>query len=302
MEISMPHIVVCICTFKRPALLNELLKKLQFQETQDLFRYSIVIVDNDTGQSANVVVSAFKEQSFLPVFYHYEPEQNIALARNKAIQNAHGDYLVFIDDDEFPERNWILNLYRTQLQYGADGVLGPVIPYFKSDPPQWVIKSKLFERPTHPTGSVLCWENTRTGNVLFRKHLFDVRGNQFDSRFGRGGEDRDFFRRIIEKGHRFVWCAGAPVYEVINPERYKRTFLLKRALLRGKVSLNHPSVGSKEIYKSLAAVLIYSSILPVALFLGQHVFMKYLIRDFDHLGRLLAFCGIDLVKENYVMG
>jgi succinoglycan biosynthesis protein ExoM len=302
MELCKPHIVVCICTFKRPALLNDLLQKLQYQETQDLFGYSIVIVDNDTGQSANVVVAAFKERSFLPVSYHYEPEQNIAIARNKAIQNAHGDYLAFIDDDEFPEHNWILNLYKTQLQYGLDGVLGPVLPYFKSDPPRWVIKSKLFERPTHSTGLILDWENTRTGNVLLRKQLFDSQGTKFDPRFGRGGEDRDFFRRVIEKGHRFVWCADAPVYEVINPERYKRTFQLRRALLRGKVSLNHPSVRSMEIYKSLAAVPIYTCILPIALLFGQHVFMKYLIRDFDHLGRLLAYCGIDLVKENYVMG
>lgn len=41
------HISVCICTFKRPSLLLRLLKELAGQETQGLFTYSIVVVDND---------------------------------------------------------------------------------------------------------------------------------------------------------------------------------------------------------------------------------------------------------------
>ena len=37
------------------------------------------------------------------VKYCVEPRQNIALARNKALQNAEGDLIAFIDDDEFPD-------------------------------------------------------------------------------------------------------------------------------------------------------------------------------------------------------
>ena len=36
-------------------------------------------------------------------------KQNIALARNKAIENAKGDFIAFIDDDEFPLDQWLLN-------------------------------------------------------------------------------------------------------------------------------------------------------------------------------------------------
>jgi hypothetical protein len=28
--------------------------------------------------------------------------------------------------------------------------------------------------------------------------------------------------------------------------------------------------------------------------------MKYLVKDCDHLGKVLAFAGVDLVKEKYV--
>ena len=101
---------------------------------------------------------------------------------------------------------------------------------------------------------------------------------------------------MIRKGHVFVWCAEAPVYESIPPERFKRSFMLKRALVRGKI----PHFRPLDYAKSLVAVPLYTLALPILPFLGHHVFMKVLIKDFDHIGRLLALAGIDIVKEKYV--
>src|SRR5580704_8315703 len=97
-----PHISVCICTYKRPQLLLRTLERLQGQETGGRFSYSIVVVDNDSSQSAQPAVASFASRPSIPVQYCTEPRQNIALARNKALENAAGDYVAFIDDDEFP--------------------------------------------------------------------------------------------------------------------------------------------------------------------------------------------------------
>jgi len=107
------HICVCICTYKRPNLLKRLLKALDLQRTDGLFSYSIVVVDNDECKSAQPVVVSFQQETKLEVKYFVEPEQNIALARNKAVENARGDFIAFIDDDEFPDAAWLLELYKT---------------------------------------------------------------------------------------------------------------------------------------------------------------------------------------------
>ena len=293
------HINVCICTYKRPPFLKRLLEELGNQDTGGLFTYSIVVVDNDHLQSAKLVVDDFAIMSSIPIKYCVEPRQNIALARNKAIESASGDFVAFIDDDEFPTNRWLLTLFKTCSEYKVDGALGPVKPHFDEEPPKWVVKGKFYDRATYPTGFVIDWSKGRTGNVLLKRSIFGEETHPFRPDF-LSGEDQDFFRRMIEKGHVFVWCNEAVAHEIVPPIRWKRTFMLRRALLRGAVSLLDPTFGARDIAKSLIAVPVYTAALPFALLFGHHRFMILLVKNFDHIGRLFALLGIKLVREPYV--
>ena len=294
------HICVCICTFRRPAELERLLTKLECQATVDQFTYSIVVADNDRDRSGEAAVAAFRARSAIPVDYHCEPEQSFALVRNKALQNARGTFVAFIDDDEFPPEDWLLTLLKACRAYGADGVLGPVKPVFDEEPPPWVRKGRFYERHVHETGHVLDWRHCFTCNVLLKKAILNGSDGLFRPEFGSGGEDLDFFRRLIEQGYVFVWINEATVYEVIPPARWSRRVMLRRALLRGLGSLAEPMGRARKIVTSLIAVPIYTLALPICFILGQHVFMKYLIKDFDHGGRLLAACRIRGIREKYL--
>lgn len=294
-----PHITVCICTFKRPALLKRLLEGLKEQETSGLFTFSVLVVDNDQAESARDVVKGFSALSLMPTSYYVERRQNIALARNTAVQSATGNFLAFIDDDEFPIKRWLLTLYEACQKYGADGVLGSVKPHFDQAPPSWVIKGKFYERPTYPTGLVIDWRKGRTGNVLLRRHVFLGYEQPFRPEF-RNGEDQEFFHRAIGRGHVFVWCDEAVAYEAVPPLRWNRKFLLRRALLRGAIEPQTPGFGVRDVVKSLVAIVVYGASLPIALIVGQDKFMRLLVRLCDHMGKLLAVIGINPVQEQYV--
>src|SRR5882672_11352042 len=103
-------------------LLKKLLSGLQNQRTDSLFSYSVVVADNDPAKSAQELVEEFTKISPVQITYCIEIEQNIALARNKALANAQGDFIAFIDDDECPEVEWLWNLLKTCFDYGVDGV------------------------------------------------------------------------------------------------------------------------------------------------------------------------------------
>lgn len=104
-------------------------------------------------------------------------------------------------------------------------------------------------------------------------------------------------------GRRFVAVAEAPVYEVVPPERWTKTYWLKRALVNGFNSHTY----SKEHLRGLAwglqaakymtAVVAYAVALPVAACLGTHVWMKCLEKGCHHFGRFCAMFGIQLARR-----
>jgi succinoglycan biosynthesis protein ExoM len=296
-----PLVSICVCTFQRPTRLQCLLQSLAQQATKGLFNFSIVVVDNDARQSARSVVESWAERSIVPIAYGVEPQQSIALARNASVALATGEFVAFIDDDEEPSSDWLRRLYEVLIEYGADGVLGPVIPRFEEGAPDWAVKGGVFRRPAFETGQIIHWKAAGIGNALVKRKLLLELTGPFRSQFGVGGEDQDLFCRAMSRGRVFVWCADAVCHEAVPPERTRVAFQLRRALLRGRVAMGGP--GGRDwrgILKSAIAVPLYALALPVCLMMGSHVFVTGLVRSFDHLGKLLAICGIDLVGDKYI--
>lgn len=294
------HVCVCICTYKRPELLKRLLSSLEEQETAGLFDYSIVIVDNDRSESARQTVESYAQQLKTSIRYYVEPDQNIAVARNKAVENARGDFIAFIDDDEFPISDWLWNLYTACARFSADGVLGPVKPHFVENSPAWLKKSKLCERRLHPTGTVMLAGDTRTGNVLLKRDIFDNPDHRFEPEFGRtGGEDLWFFLKVIKKGRVFVWCNEAPVYETVSPERWKESFYLRRSIRLGGLAGNEVRTKARpdrSITRVIASFCGYSLTLLLAIFFGKHVFMRFLCKSLYNFSYLLGYCGHVIIR------
>jgi glycosyltransferase involved in cell wall biosynthesis len=277
---------------------------LQHQETENLFTYSAVVVDNDTNKTAQSLVEDLQKTSTIRIDYFNEPEQNIALARNKAVENAHGNYIAFIDDDEFPISNWLLNLYKSITIYKADGVLGPVRPHYPASCPTWLIKSKLCERPEHQTGTVLNWGDTRTGNVLFDSKIFRDQNNRFGPEYGRtGGEDIEFFKIMVESGRIFIWCNEAPAYETISKERWSKKFYEQRSLriggLVGEKIRQRAQISQRSysLIKSVVWIAAMTIITPFAKIVGDHLYLRAVTKIMYNKGLLLGFMGRAVIRN-----
>jgi len=279
-------------------MLSRCLEALQNQESYG-FTYSIVVVDNDVNESARDAVHKWENRSLVEISYLVEPEQNISIARNKAVANSSGDLIAFIDDDEFPEPTWLQNLFDAYQKFSVNGVLGPVIPFYEGSPPEWLVKSGLCVRSSFQTGTNLNNPKyMRSGNVLFCQQILEGIEAPFDPKYGRtGGEDTHFFELMLSAGRSFIWCNEACVFEEVPEERQKRSYFIMRAFIRGVNTADHePFIGVGTI-KSAVAVIVYTVSLPFMLVAGHHLFMKYLIKDCDHLAKLFAHCGIKLVSE-----
>jgi succinoglycan biosynthesis protein ExoM len=297
------HISVCICTFRRNATLARLLRNLTLQETGGQFSFSVVVVDNDTSGSAEAEVIRSRTEWGLEIAYGIEQERTIPAARNHALRLAKGGFIAIIDDDELPPPHWLRTLYEAVRTLDVDGALGPVFPFFEGIPPVWLVKSRLCELPSWRSGTLLQWNQTRTGNVLLKKEVFDRNGLHFDERFRTGGSDQAFFREAMNAGFRFVGIAEAPVYEIVPPARWSKRYWVRRALVNGynaQKYLERDGLGLKTmtaLFKSTGALVVYAVSAPLCACLGTHVLMNCVERGSYHLSRVAATFGIELWKR-----
>lgn len=297
------HISVCVCTYRRNQLLVRLIRNLAVQRTEGLFSYSLVVLDNDQQGGAREIVNRLAAELRMELAYSIEPERTIPAARNHALRLARGNYIGIIDDDEFPPPDWLLRMYDGIRTFSVDGALGPVHPFFDQTPPPWLVKSGLCELPFWRTGTILHWSQTRTGNVLLKKDVFDQHGLAFDRRFRTGGSDQEFFRQAMARGCRFVAVQEASVYEVVPPARWTRWYWIRRAMVNGFNAERYAATGMAWTcrvlltLKSIVAVFAYSLSSPICACLGQHRMVTCLEKGAYHVSRLAASFGVELWKR-----
>ena len=273
----MLKIDICVCTFRRPQMLAKLLESLiNLEQTRD-FTTSIIVVDNDCHQSARPIVENFQYNPKTSIQYYNEPRQNIALARNAAVNHAVGDFVAFIDDDEVASPNWVKELVNTLKEYRADGVLGPVIGYFVEEIPVWIRKGKFCNQRTElVSGTELRFNQTATNNCIISREALQSIPGPFDPVYGlSGGEDTDMFKRLIERGYHFFFSAEARVFEYIPPHRTSASFLLRRAFGGGLIYTNQVNVLSLSIIKkgqfflkAMALTVFYLMMVPFTATMG----------------------------------
>jgi succinoglycan biosynthesis protein ExoM len=299
------HISVCICTFKRPDLLARLLDSLATQVRDESFTFDIVVVDNDKEcSSQGVVRRVLAARTGLSLTYECEPDQNISLARNRAIRNATGNLVALIDDDEWPVPEWLSVLHRAWRQNTVHGILGPVLPVIPPDAPRWLKRGRFFQRDRHPTGTEISHKDARTGNLLVSRSVFVDDGFWFDPAFGRtGGEDGDFFTRHFKAGGRYLWCDEAVAYEAVPPERWKSSYQVKRWLVSGTVAGERMRSGSLPakgmITRNLLILSLCSILAPPSVILPKHLRIRVLQKLAYCGGLVSAYYGLSLLRYRY---
>lgn len=292
---------ICICTFRRPNLLRQLLRALESADLDGL-DCEIVIVDNDPAGSALPVIREWASRSPYPTVAVHVPTPSIALARNAAVHAARGKWVVFIDDDETPEPEWLWQLAATQHAERADIVIGPVLPRYPAGTPVWVRDCGVFEPHRYPTGTRLKSREAYSGNALIRRSLLLQLPGPFEPSFGvTGGEDTMLFWDLEQRGARIVWCAEARAHETVPPARLRLRWILLRSF-RGGQSFVRAEVerlrGVQRVSRTATLFLGALVRLPVALGLSAVMLpfsraraVRFLRAAFAQCGKITALVG-----------
>ena len=192
----------------------------------------VIVVDNDgTDPAVGAAVAALARDLGLAIHYEIEATPGISAARNAvfaAAQRLGVAWLAMLDDDEWPHRDWLVELMRTQSDTGAVVVGGPVRPQFAPAAQRlqryaryWSVEPQLL----HGKPFVFCTCN-------FLVDLRAIAGEPrplFDPDFAvSGGEDVVFFRKLFARGHAMAWSARALVFEEVPAQRSTLAWMRRR--------------------------------------------------------------------------
>ena len=240
---------VAICTHNRAADLNEALISLLHQSFDEC--YEVIVVDNRSTDHTKQVVLDFQDMIDIPIIYLYEERLGLSVARNRAIREAKGEYVLFLDDDAVASEDWIsgiVDLFEGDPRIGCVG--GKIVPAWEGTAPQWLLPENRtlytildyadeiveMRKPAIPFGA----------NVAFRKSLF-ASIEPFREDLGRVGsnllssEEAELIDRIRAQ-HSVYYTPHASVLHKIPRSRISRKWLLRRIYWQGVSS----AVSSKK--------------------------------------------------------
>ena len=294
---------ICIATFKRPKLLSSLLYSIIRQKSlPDQNHLRIIVIDNDAHGTARKVVESFSQKTVFKVVYEIEPVQNIALARNRALKHVEGEYVLFIDDDEYVSDYWLKKLVCCALNYEADVVFGPVVPQLPVSTAGWIRKGKFFERKRYVTGAKR--DRGATNNALIKAQIIKNQKIAFDQSFGlSGGEDSRLFYTFHKKGFKLIWCDEAEVYEHVSSDRITIKWICLRAFRGGQVFIRVFFSGMtlhRKIswcFTRFILMILFLLSLPILWILGRHLGVKALKKVCTYFGQLSAILKIKKYEE-----
>ncbi|MCR4745365.1 MAG: glycosyltransferase [Lachnospiraceae bacterium] len=115
-ENDSPLISVLIPVYNAEKYIGRCIESVQKQEYSNI--ELILIDDGSTDQSGKICDRYAENDSRIKVFH--EKNHGVAVSRNKALDNASGDYLIFVDADDHINSKMITELYRNMTEYNAD--------------------------------------------------------------------------------------------------------------------------------------------------------------------------------------
>src|SRR5206468_3234707 len=102
---SEPALTVAICTRNRRELLLRALASLAAQQARAA--WDVLVVENASDDDTRTAVAALAGDFPVPLAVASEPVRGLSHARNRALREARGRAVVFLDDDATCRAGWV---------------------------------------------------------------------------------------------------------------------------------------------------------------------------------------------------
>ena len=200
-EPRLPKISVVVCTYNGGGNIRETLVALLRLDYQD---YEILVVNDGSTDATEKIVNE------LQVRLISTENRGLSHARNVGMREATGEIVAYIDDDAYPDPNWLSFLGYTFMTTDHVGVGGQnICPESDGEIARCVAHSP--GGPNHVLLTDTVAEHIPGCNMAFRREALLAVGG-FDEQFCIAGDDVDVCWKLQDQGGTLGFHAGAMVW------------------------------------------------------------------------------------------
>ncbi len=239
---------VIICTYNGENRLPHVLDRLRTQEHLENLAWEILVIDNNSTDNTEKVVRQYQSQSlksYPKIRYCFESKQGITFARRLGIQESNSPLIGFLDDDNFPDENWVNSAYSFAQSHPNAGALGSAIQaLYEVEPPtnfkriacflaiinrgKNAFRYDVLERWLFPPGAGLVIRKQAWLSCVPQKPFFTgVAAQSLNNK----GEDIEILSYLRKAGWEIWHNPEMKVNHYIPNHRLQKSYLVK--LLRG---------------------------------------------------------------------
>ena len=237
-------ISVAICTYNGASRIPEVLDHLKAQVGMTERTWEVLVIDNNSKDETAKVVKQYQGAWIdgVPLRYIFEGQQGKSNAIKKAIEEARGDWVAFLDDDNLPDPQWVTNAVAFAENHPRAGAFGgQVHGLFDVEPPKTfgLVKSlfainERVETYCYNTGGRLEFGAPGAGLVVRRRAWLEAvppsglqrKGPTGDHR-GTLGEEFELQWRLHQQGWEIWHNASMKMQHKIPVSRFTSEYLEK---------------------------------------------------------------------------
>lgn len=269
-----PRVSVIIPVYNVEKIIGHCLKAM-FNQSCSNDLYEVIVVDDGSTDGTERVVKNY------PVIYIQQKNQGPAVSRNRGVQEAKGEIILFTDSDCTTDTNWINEMIKPFEDPKVMAVKGA----YKNRQRSFMARFAQieFEERFEMLRRVDSIDMVDTYSAGFRRETFLQMGG-FDSSFPvANNEDTEFSYRMSKLGYRMVFHPHAIVYHLSHPDSIKKYVIQKfgRGYWRMIVYKRFPDKMFKDSYTpqslKIQILFLYLSISILLLMGISGEYLPYLL-------------------------
>ena len=239
---------IAVCTWNRSDLLTSTLASFSNLSIDPSVRLRVIIVDNNSTDATPEVIQAFQESEFASsnfVVDLTETRQGHTFSRNRAIDAAESELIIWTDDDVEVPTDWVTKYVEAANQNPEVAFWGgEIVPKFETEVPKWIqenwdaVKGCFAIREFSGDLELDATRLPYGANFAVRTEV--QKQHRFDESLGRRGQEvlgedeLDLFRRLLAAGLRGQWVPDTSVNHFIPATRVSEKYVFDYFVGQGR--------------------------------------------------------------------